>query len=880
MNRRLKKHEYDPDSYRDSVESGPPKWALKFLKLFCPEDLYEEIEGDLIQKFNRDIKTIGEKKAARKFVWNTMRFFRGGILLRNKLSIRIKPFYMLEHFAKVFFRTTIKSGGYSLINIAGLTVGIATCIFIMLWTWDELSFDSFNVDRSRIYKVMDHHSFPTGVLTYDDTPGPLSPALMDLPEIESSARVTFRDRALVKYEDKSIYHRLMYADPSILNILTVNILSGDKKGSNLPESGVIISDKLAKIYFNNEDPVGKTLRVENFEAQVVGVFKELGSNSSVQFDLMVPYSIYAKSDIYNNEWGAWTGGQTFIKVHNGANVNAIEKKIHEQFTKPHIWVRWGTNVEMFLLPLSDVRLNGNFQNGIQQGGRIKYVIAFAVVGAFILLIACINFINLATARSLTRAREIGVRKVVGAARCSLIKQFLGESLLISIFALGLALILVHLLLPYFNSWTEKAIQIDYSEPIIYVIIVGLTVFTGLAAGGYPAIILSSFQPLNVLKGTIQGFHGNALRKTLVVVQFSLSVILIVSAIVVYNQIAYMRNKDLGFDRQNVFYIKDSDGMRKAFQVFRNQSIQSPYIENAAESSENPMEIFTGMELADNGWPGKRKEDNVVFKYLRCDDQLLPLLKFKILDGRNFSVEYPSDTINYIVNEEAARQMNLKDPVGQYIVAPRKGQIVGVIKNFHSSVLKGPIDPVIVSFNPAASDKIFIRYSPGHLQEAVRDITSLYKMYEPDYPLELSFMDEAFGRQYQDEIMLGRLSAAFTGIAVFLSGLGLFGLASFTSARRSKEIGVRKVMGASVVQMIVLLCKDFFVLVVVALMISLPVSWWMAREYLHDYAFRVDLGITPFAITSLSLIVVSLVTVAYQSVRAARSNPARVLRTDH
>jgi ABC-type antimicrobial peptide transport system permease subunit len=727
---------------------------------------------------------------------------------------------------------------------------------------------------------MAHHTFPAGVFTYDDTPGPLSPALMDLPEIESSARVTFRDKALVKYEEKSIYQRAVYADASLLNILSIKILSGNETSRNLGESGVIISDKLAKIYFGDDDPLGKTLRVENFDAQIVGVFKELGSNSSVQFDLIVPYSIYAKGDQYNNEWGAWTGGQTYVKVHAGADVNAIAKKIHAQFTKPHIWVRWDPNVELFLLPLSDLRLYGNFQNGIQQGGRIKYVIGFAIVGGFILLIACINFINLATARSLTRAREIGVRKAVGAARRSLIKQFLGESIVISLFALGIALMLVHFLLPNFNSWTEKTIRIDYSEPLVYVIIIALAVVTGFAAGGYPAFLLSSFQPLNVLKGTVQGFHGNALRKSLVVIQFSLSVILIVSAIVVYEQIAYMRNKDLGFDRQNVFYFKTSDGLRKTFQMFRERATQSPYIENAAESAENPMEIFSGMVLADNAWPGKRKEDNVIFKYLRCDDQLLPLLKFKIVDGRNFSAEFPSDTTNYIINEEAARQMNLKEPVGQYIFAPQKGQIVGVIKDFHSSVLKGPIEPVIISFSPKRSDRVFIRYAQGHLQEAISDITRIYKMHEQDYPLELSFMDETFGRQYQDEIMLGRLSAVFTGIAVFVSGLGLFGLASFTAARRSKEIGVRKVMGATVIQMIVLLCKDFLVLVLVALMISLPISWWMAKEYLRDYAFRVELGISPFAVTSLSLLVVGLLTVAYQSVRAARSSPVRVLRSDH
>jgi hypothetical protein len=857
----------------------PPALAFKFLRCFCPRYLREEIEGDLIQRFIRDVKSFGTRRASRRFVWNVLRFFRPEILMRNSFSVQINPFYMVSHLMKIFLRTTFKSGWYSTINLAGLTVGIASCIFILLWIKDEISYDELNVDASRVYKVMTHHEFPAGIFTYDDTPGPLASALTDLPEIEASARLTFGNRTLISHEDKSIYQRALYTDASFFHIFTVEILSGDKTG-RLREGEVIISDKLAGILFGDKDPIGKTLHLENHDAQVTAVCKHLGSTSSVQFDLVIPYGVYAKGDIYNNEWGAWTGGQTYIKLHPGADAEVTTKKIHENFVKPKVWVRWDSNVKMFLLPLLNLRLHGNFVNGVEEGGRNKYVIGFSFIAGFILVIACINYMNLATSRSLTRAREIGVRKIVGAARRSIIEQFLGESILASLVAVLLSLLLVNLLLPHFNTWTEKSIIINYTDPVIYSSIVALILITGIAAGGYPAFLLSSFKPLNVLKGTTQAFQGNRLRQSLVVFQFSLSVILILSAIVVHDQISFMRNKDLGFDREDVFYFKMTKNLRRNFQAFRAQAMESKNIRNVAQSADNPMDIVAGMVLADNAWPGKRKEDNVLFKYLRCDDQLLDLLNFTFLDGRNFSNQYPADSINYIINEEAVRQMNLKDPIGQYIIAPRKGKIVGVIKDFHSSALKGPIEPAIISLNPQRSELIFVRYEQGHLRDALETITTLYRKHEPDFPLDLSFMDETFGRQYQDEIMLGRLSACFTGIALFISGLGLFGLASFSAARRAKEIGIRKVMGATIAQMVGLLCSDYIKLVLVALGIALPISWWLGRQYLDDYAYKISLGITPFLITSLSVLVVAMLTVSYQSLRAAGSNPVRVLKADN
>jgi putative ABC transport system permease protein len=863
-------------------ENGHSYWAFRILKWICPDHLYEEIEGDLIQRFLRDIASVGEKKANTKLLWNTLRFIRPGILLRNKFSLKVNPFYMWRHFFKVFFRNNVKNGGYSFINIAGLTTGLACSIFILLWVMDEVGYDKFNKDRDRIYKVMTHHKFPTGTFTYDDTPGPLAPAMMEFPEVEASARITFRNRMMLRHEEKSTYQRCAFADPSIFEIFTLQMLTGAKPRQLLSDNNsIVISKTVADIYFGSEDPVGKIFRVNNnIDCTVTAVFADIPDNSSVQFDFVLPYSVYAKDDQYNEEWGAWTGGQTFVKLHSQSYTSQVTKKIDEAFTRPKIWVRWDSNVQVFLLPLNELRLHGNYQDGIQQGGRIKYVTTFGIVAAFILLIACVNFINLSTARSLQRAREIGVRKIVGAAKRSLLTQFMGESILISFFAFSMALLVVHLFLPNLNALTEKEIRIDYSDPQFCGALILLTLVTGIVAGSYPALLLSSFKPVNVFAGNSPTLKGNSLRKALVVFQFSLSVIMIISAIVIDDQIDYMRNKDLGFDRENIFYINMSDGLRNKFSAFRTDVMQSPMIEDAATSDANPMEIFSGMVLADNAWPGKGKEDNVIFKYLRCDEQLLSLLNFTIVEGRNFSQDFPADSTNYIINEEAARQMNLTDPVGQYFIAPRKGQIVGVIKDFHSAILKGPIEPVIVSFSPESTDRIFFRYASGHLEEAISDITQQYKKHEPDFPLELSFMNETFGRQYQDEIVMGKLSTYFTAIAILISCLGLIGLASFSAGRRSKEIGIRKVLGATVTQMIVLLCKDFVKLIIIALMIGLPASWWLASRFLNDYSYRVDPGIAPYVMSASFVIGIAILTVAYQSLRAAARNPVQTLKEEN
>ncbi len=855
-------------------------FAFRLLSWFCPDRLYEEIEGDLIYKFNKEVKEVGEKSAKRRLIWNVVRFFRPGILLRNKFSWQLNFFYMLDHFFKIFIRTTLKNKSYSFINISGLAVGLACSIFTLLWVMDEFAYDHFHESKEQVYTFRVNSSYTDGVFTFAGTSGRLAEGMKEFPEVEQSARSVPQDKLLVNFKDQSFYEQGLYADASFFNIFTFPLKEGNAFDQLPDANAVVISDKLAKKYFGNESAIGKMIKINNrYDVRVTAVVKDLPSQSSIQFQLLLPYSIYSKTDPYNEEWGAWTGGDTYVKLRAGTDKTLLEQKISKQITHPKIWPRWGNNVELVLLPLTDWHLFGNFENGKQSGGRIEYVKAFGLIAIFILLIACVNFMNLATARSVSRSKEIGVRKVIGAARQSLAGQFLGESVLISFISLLVALGIVHLLLPSFNSLTDKNVIIDYTNPIVLFGFTGIALLTGLIAGSYPAFFLSSLRVIQILKDKLSGASGAGVRKTLVVFQFSLSVILIICAIVVYRQIEYMRDKNLGFDKENVFYVKASESLSKNYEAFRQELMSQPGIRSVSRAADEPMNIQTGLEMSDDGWRGKTKEDNVRFQWQFCDKDFLSAFRFGLVDGRMFSDESAADSTNYIINEEAARRMRLDHPVGEILKVDRKGTIIGVVKDFHSKGLDQPIQPVIISMRPRRANQLFIHYEKNQLTEVMSQVTATYKKLEPDFPMEYTFLDDSFDQQYKNEILIGKLSTYFMVVALFISCLGLFGLASFTAERRVKEIGIRKVMGATVSQLIALLCRDFMRLIFIALLIGFPLAWWAGTLFLERYSFRTDFSVYIFVMTGAALLVIALLTVSYQSAKAALRNPVKSLGSE-
>lgn len=786
---------------------------------------------------------------------------------------------MIKHFLKIFLRTSARNAAYTIINVSGLAIGLATSILILLWVWDETHFDTQHLLGDRIYQVKSFHKYPDGNFVADDATGALAPALLEFPEVERTCRLSYNgSRVFIQYGDKSIYETGVFADTSIFNIFTIPLTEGV---TFRDKNSIMLSHKLAHKYFPNEPAVGKVVKINAQQDVVVtGVFEDLPSTSYQKFDFIMPYENYAARDPYNQEWGAWTGGFTYLLLRPGTDIKALEEKIHKAFTVPKIWVRWDPNASLFLYPFTDSQLRNSFNNdGVQEGGRVFYVQIFAMVGGFILLIAIINFMNLATARSVNRSKEIGVRKVSGAMRSSLIRQFFSESVLLAMIALAIALIVVQLLVPSFNTLTQKNLTLDFTNPALLVLIFLITILTGLVAGSYPAILLSSLKPVVVLKGKFTGAGGKNLRKSLVVFQFAMSTVLVVCALAASQQMKFMREKDLGFDRENILYFPASENIDRKLEAFKTEALEDPRILSIAEGNNNPMQIFGGMVLSDDGWPGKTKDDNIVFDWAQCDEDYLPLLGLQIVNGRNFSKENPGDSINYIINEEAARQMRLTDPVGARLKAPHYGTIIGVVKDFNNKRLEFAMGPLIIAMTPKKNPLVFVKYEAGQAQQVLTSLQTIYKSFEPNIPMEYKFMDEPFGQMYENEILIEKLSMYFTIIAIFISCLGLFGLASFTAETRTKEIGVRKVLGASVSQIVTLLCRDFVVLIAVALVIGLPLGWWSVDHFLSTYAYRAEIGLSLFVSIVAGLMGITVLSVGWQSANAANTNPVKTLRSE-
>jgi putative ABC transport system permease protein len=862
------------------ISSNYPKWPIRLLKKVCPDHLFEEIEGDVLQTYHIDLRQLGQASAKRRLVWNVIRYCRPGIILRNRWKANFHLLYLYRHFFAIFFRTTKRDLGYSSTNILGLTLAITCFIFIGLWSFDELSFDTFHANRENIYQVLGRHRYPDGTFVEGGMPGPLATALKGLSNVEETSRMNFTGRQLLHGNSKSFYEEGVYADASLLSIFTFHVIEGDRQRALNDRSSIIISRKIAQKYFGNESPVGQILKLNNkSDLAVKAVFEDLPQNSSLKFDYVLPYELYATQDAYNNEWGAWTGGFTYIKISNSTKVTDLENQIAEKFTKPNIWARWDSNVELFLFPLKKWHLNNNFTDGVQDGGRINYVIIFSAVGVFILLMACINFTNLTIARATKRAKEIGVRKVIGAHRSSLFIQFLSESILIVALATLLSLIVVTLALPLFNQLTGKEIILPYREPAFYILISGVILIVGFIAGCYPAILPSSFNVMEVLKGKFHVIKVNTLRRALIVFQFTLSVTLIVCCIMATRQIQYIQNKNLGFDRQNIIYFNLSEQLSAKVDAFKNETMKSPLINAVSEADTNPMEVQRGMVLSDNAWPGKTKEDNIIFRWIQCDHDFIPALGFNIIAGRNFSKSNAADSVSYIINEEAARQMKLTHPVGQSLSAPHPGKIIGVVRDFHSAKLQFAIQPVIFAMKPVRSPLLFVKYEAGRTKEVIPYVESIYKKFEPDFPLEWKIMNDALTQQYKDEQMINKIANLFTGIAIVISCMGLLGLVTYTAEMRGKEIGIRKVMGASIFQILTLLSKDFLMLIAIAFLIGIPLGWIASEQYLKDYAFRINMDISTIILTALLLAVATLLAVSFQSVKAAAANPNKTLRSE-
>jgi len=784
---------------------------------------------------------------------------------------------MIRNYFITALRNLIRHKSFTLINLLGLTVGLSTAMFILLWIRDEVTYDRFNQDIDRIYEVFENQTYSADkIYTFSATPGPLADGLKaEFPEVELSARSTWENRDLLRYEENSFYAKGKLADSTLLKIFTFHWLAGDPNNPLPDPSSIVLNASLAQKLFGKENGLGKVIRFRNeVDMKVTGIFEDLPSNSTLQCEFVAPFVYFEKENSWLESWGN-NGIMTYVKLRPGVDYLQFNEKIAD-----YIKTKYEESVvTLFLHPYKDLHLYSNFEDGKLNGGRITYVKAFTYVALFILIIACINFMNLTTARSTVRSREVAVRKVIGAQKFSLIKQFLGESFLITFLAMLVSLLLILLLMPVFNDLTGKQVSLDLRDYHFWLGFIGILWVTGLLSGSYPAFFLSSFKPVQVLKNQSRNsFHGAGLRKILVVVQFTLSVILIISSLVIYNQINYLQNKYLGFDKENVVYFYDTKGITRNFEAFRNEALEQPFISGIGRGNHLPYQV--GSSSSGMVWDGKPDDLKILFQTYQTDYDMIRVLGFDLIDGRYFSLDHATDSTNYIINQEAARRMGMQDPVGKNFEAwGRKGQIIGLVKDFHSNSLYSPIEPLIFMMNPANTWITYVRIQAGKTREAVDFLQSLYKKYDPDFPFEYDFLDKSYAELYKSEMTIGKLTDYFTGIAIFIACLGLYGLASFTVRRRTKEISIRKVFGASVSRLIALLSKDFAWLIFISILLGSPVAWYLMHHFLSSYAFHTRIGILVFLIPAVGILLLALITVFYQSLKVSLGNPADSLRNE-
>lgn len=785
---------------------------------------------------------------------------------------------MLENYLKTSLRNLLRHKGYSLINILGLTIGLSSSIFILLWILDERSYDQYHTHTDRMYSVLVNYTHPDGAIdTYGATPAKLKPALDHaIPEVEVATQYSMPTELLLKSEKQAFSETGVYADSSFFAVFSCQLLQGNPVLPLQDASSIAISERLAAKLFGNQNAIGKPLKVGGSqEFNVTAVFATVSQHASLQFEFVLPFETFVKENPWTQHWRSG-GTRTTLLLKRAASEKAANEKLSKLIKANCV----ECTSSAFLFPYAKNRLYGEFENGVNVGGRIEQLQLFGGVAVLILLMACINFMNLSTARSAARGREVGVRKTLGSSQSGLLIQFISESIILSFVALLFALVLVQLLLPQFNQLTTKSIHINLSDPLFVGGILLFALGCGIVAGAYPALVLAKFNPIKALKGNAQpGSSGVLLRKTLVVVQFTSAVVLVVGSVAAYKQITFIGKRNLGFDKENIIVIDQNEGIVKNYGPIKNEIKQLTSVAGIGFGGNN---VFTmPITTTDPVWAGKPDNSSLVFKVYRCDEDFIPTIGIKLQGGRNFTGD--QDASNYIVNRKALEVMGLsiENAIGAELeMWNGKGKIIGITEDFHNDNLKFAIEPLIMMYSTHIGLHYFIKLNDHMpITESLAQVESIFKKHNPEYPFKYTFLDEVFNSEYQSEQVIGKLSLSFTIIALVISCLGLFGLASFMAERRTKELGIRKVMGASTPKLVAMLCYDFTILIGVSLCIGFPMAAYLATEYLSGYAFHTEIHWSLYVATASVVVLVGLLSVSFQSVKAALSNPVDSLRSE-
>ena len=791
---------------------------------------------------------------------------------------------MVGYQLRFIFRNLIRNKSSFIINLIGLSAGFTCAILILLWVTDELSIDKFHQNDKNLYQVMENHQMPQGVTTQAWTPDLLARTLAgERSDILYASAVMpsnlFEKFNIFTADNKLVKASGQFAEPDFFNIFSYPLLEGDQMQVLKENNSMVISEKMALSLFNTtQNVIGKTVDWEILnsrkQAVISGIFKEIPTNSTARFDFVLSFDCWlnlSESVGRKIHWGNHAP-YTYLVLNQGADIKKLDAHMAD-FLKSK---NGQTNISLFTVPYSSQYLHGNFTNGKQAGGRIEYVRLFSLIAIFILLIAGINFINLATARATHRIKEVGIRKVSGSSRKALAVQYTFEAMVIVMLAMLLSLMLTSVLLPQFNQITGKELQLFLNLDLILKIL-GICLITGILTSLYPAIYLSGFNPSMVLKGKLTASLGELwARKGLVVFQFGISVVLIASMMVIYQQIQFIRNKNMGYDKDRVIYFPKEGNVAQKQEAFLAEMRKIPGVVNG--SGINGELTGTSISTYDLNWAGKDAESKIRFEMTHADVGLVETLGIEMAEGRSFSAQYGDEKNKVILNQQAIEMMGLKNPIGQSIrLWGEEKQIVGIVKNFHFQSLRDKINPMIITFMPEKTVSIMAKLEAGTETQTLASIRQLYTTFNSGSAFEYQFLDTAFQKLYAAEERVSVLSKYFAGLGILISCLGLFGLATFASEQRIKEIGVRKVNGATILEIITLLNSDFVKWVALSFIIATPISYYAMNNWLENFAYKTDLSWWIFALAGLIAIVIALITVSWQSWRAATRNPVEALR---
>jgi ABC-type antimicrobial peptide transport system permease subunit len=793
---------------------------------------------------------------------------------------------MVKNYFKIAWRNLLKSKAYSTINILGLSIGMTVALLIALWIWDELTFDHYHKNHANLAQVMTTQTFNGETGTGQAVAMPLAN------ELRTKYGSNFKHVSMTSWNfghilaagDKKITAEGMWVEPVFPSMLSLKMIKGTTQGLKDPTS-ILLSTSVAKALFGKEEPMNKLVKLDNKESyKVTGVYEDLSHNTTLnKMKILLSWNKYITTEPWlknaMTQWGNHSF-QAFVQVNNNVGFAKITDKI-KNASMVHLKEAEDGREELVLQPMDNWHLYSEFKNGKVVGGRIQFVWLFSIIGAFVLMLACINFMNLSTARSEKRAKEVGIRKTVGSLRRQLIGQFLTESVLVSFLALLFSICFVQLLLPYFNGMADKQMSIPWSNIFFWLLIVGFTIFTGLISGSYPAFYLSGFQPIKVLKGTFRaGRFASLPRKVLVVVQFTVSIALIIGTIIVFRQIQFAKNRPVGYTREGLITVSmNTPDLYGHYDAIRSDVINTGAVENMAETSSPTTAVYSN-QVGFN-WEGKDPNSLPLFGTIGVTHEFGKTIGWQIIKGRDFSKDFATDSSAMILNESAVKLTGLKNVVGKNIkFNDRQHTVVGVIKDMVMQSPYEPVQPTVFFMNPDWVGIIILRIKPTvTIHDALAKIETVFKKYNPGAPFDYKFADDEYAQKFSNEERIGNLSTFFAVLAIFISCLGLFGLASFVAAQRTKEIGVRKVLGASVFNVWQLLSKDFVVLVIISCFIAVPIAWYYLYHWLQKYEYHTEISWWVFVIACIGASLVTLITISFQAIKAAIANPVKSLRTE-